>query len=911
MAACPPGSEVLYMITVLFKDDSDYAEAAGKLWQWDYGRALRIQGLDLSTAAEIHFSLQSVGGEAITRIGIARDGVTDVVIPDSLLEGNQTQPYYIHVWVYQTDDAGGRTIKSARIWVNTRPKPEAFDTPGDTELFREAITAVNDAAARAEAAGGEAGAAKEAAESARTRSEAAASESQEAKAAAELSAGEAAGYKDQAANSATYAALSERAASESGKLAGDYAARAEASADVAHEDAGRTAQDRIQTGLDAERTAKDQEATAQDRKAVAADRAAVGQDKVDVDTAATRAITDIRDAKDVSITAISNEGTRQVSVVTEAGGAQVSAVSREGATQIQAVQEAAAGIMADREQIAANKTDIGALTDRVDVCAPGIIVEATGATQVTVGDAWEAPMANMEIAGTSEQFSTTGAQLLDLSAINKSVAGAVVNYADGGYSISGTGALTASFTASYSLDYLKNQLKPGNLILKSELTIPKLYIRIWDGNTVLAEMQGNSTKQITQEMIDNENVRVECFLYATAGNTITPGTYHPMLYQSGDGTWEPYTGGKPSPSPDYPQEIVSTDVTAVTVTGANLLNSNTLTREVVNAATGMAYPSTTYIASDYIPNIPGQQYRLSTINNQYLDQVVGYDIDKNAIINGGAHPTPDGLFKVSDNASYIRIRFYNNGEELSIPMLMEAEPMLNVGPTPLPYHPYQSEAATITLTEPLRGIGVHKDMITMTKRIDRCVELVFDGSENWAAISTYEGFYYAGILPFSAMRRVGLCNQFPVDTKGDAIESVRIGNGNSVLFCVYSRFYDDAAADKGLSAWKAHLAVHPLKVVTYLDTSVETDLDATTVAALNALTTYKGHTTVSVATGGPEPDITLEYVADTKTYIKNEHAKMQAEFDRQIAAILALLPAETQAAMINNETSALLAESEV
>lgn len=73
---------------------------------------------------------------------------------------------------------------------------------------------------------------------------------------------------------------------------------------------------------------------------------------------------------------------------------------------------------------------------------------------------------------------------------------------------------------------------------------------------------------------------------------------------------------------------MSTDVTAVTVTGANLLNSNTLTREVVNAATGMAYPSTTYIASDYIPNIPGQQYRLSTINNQYLDQVVGYDIDK-------------------------------------------------------------------------------------------------------------------------------------------------------------------------------------------------------------------------------------------------------------------------------------------
>ena len=62
---------------------------------------------------------------------------------------------------------------------------------------------------------------------------------------------------------------------------------------------------------------------------------------------------------------------------------------------------------------------------------------------------------------------------------------------------------------------------------------------------------------------------------------------------------------------------------------------------------------------------------------------------------------------------------------------------------------------------------------------------------------------------------------------------------------------------------------------------------------------------------GPEPDVAVEYIADTKTYIANEHAKMQASFDRQISAILATLPTETQAAMINNETSTLLAESEV
>ena len=204
--------------------------------------------------------------------------------------------------------------------------------------------------------------------------------------------------------------------------------------------------------------------------------------------------------------------------------------------------------------------------------ANALIGTASGMGRVTVGDAWEAPVTDLEVSGRSEQMVTTGAQLLDCSKLNKSAGGAVVNYGDGGYSISGTGALTASFTASYTLD-IKNVLKPGNLILKSQPTMPKLYIRIWDGSNVLVEMQGNSTKQITQDMIDNENVRVECFFHGNAGSTITPGTYHPMLYQSGDGTWEPYTGGQPSPSPDYPQPIISTG--AVT-TGAQLFDASKL-----------------------------------------------------------------------------------------------------------------------------------------------------------------------------------------------------------------------------------------------------------------------------------------------------------------------------------------------
>jgi hypothetical protein len=386
--------------------------------------------------------------------------------------------------------------------------------------------------------------------------------------------------------------------------------------------------------------------------------------------------------------------------------------------------------------------------------ANALIGSASDTTQVTVDDAWEAPIPGMEIAGKSEQFSTTGAQLLDLSAVSKSAGGAVINTADGGYQISGTGALTEAFSASYQLDYLKNHLKPGNLILKSELTMPKLYIRIWDGSTVLAEMQGNSTKQITQEMLNNENVRVEAFLYGNTGSTITPGTYHPMLYQDGDGTWEPYTGGRPSPSPEYPQEIVSTDVTAVTVTG----------------------------------------------------------------------------------------------------------------------EPYQSKTATITLTEPLRGIGDVRDRIICKDGVwgveRKIVPLILNGSETWNQFNT-SGSKSFGVADFDSLIKIGsalLCDRLSEDKADNVWKGVR---DNIIAYSYsstkYLRIFLNSTAT--LDTLKALLSADPMHVIAERKSPTWEPLPADTQAALNALTAYTGRTTITVTAEGPEPDVTVEYVQDTNVVI--------------------------------------------
>lgn len=139
------------MVIANFKNDSHPIVYGAS--QWNYGEVLRIQGLNLPKSVEIHFSLEKTAGQAIPRIGTTKDGVTDVVIPDSLLENEgELQDYFVYVWIYLTDATSGRTEHSLSIKVKARSKPEIPGGDDNADPFREAIEEVNSAAERAETA---------------------------------------------------------------------------------------------------------------------------------------------------------------------------------------------------------------------------------------------------------------------------------------------------------------------------------------------------------------------------------------------------------------------------------------------------------------------------------------------------------------------------------------------------------------------------------------------------------------------------------------------------------------------------------------------------------------------------------------------------------------------------------------
>ena len=195
---------------------------ARALWQYDYGQILKIEGLALPEAYEVHFSLTETGGTSVEQIGDA-DGV---IIPDALLLAGT--PIYAFIFLHTgTDD--GETEYKITIPVKARPKPsEEKPTPVQQDVITQAIAALNKAV---EDTAEDAASAQESAESA-ALSEGNAAQSAE----------NAEGFARSAAASASSAAVSERNAGLSAAEAKQYDDNAEASAQSASDSADRAEQ---------------------------------------------------------------------------------------------------------------------------------------------------------------------------------------------------------------------------------------------------------------------------------------------------------------------------------------------------------------------------------------------------------------------------------------------------------------------------------------------------------------------------------------------------------------------------------------------------------------------------------------------------------------------------------------------
>lgn len=306
------------MVIANFKNDSHPIVYGAS--QWNYGEVLRIQGLNLPKAVEIHFSLEKTSGQAIPRIGTTKDGVTDVVIPDSLLENEgELQDYFVYVWIYLTDATSGRTEHSLSLKVKARSKPEIPGGDDNADPFREAIEEVNNAADRAETAE------KQAGEYAEQTKADAIKTGEDRTAIAEMvesvsGIGEQVqivkDYKEQAQTAATNALLSEQESNEAKEAAVQAQGRTESVADEVEQHALEVAGDKSEVERLATQVRQDKSSVEQ---AVQGVGNTAQQAEQSINTAKTKAVEAVNATKTDAVKAVQTEGTKQTEAVQAKG----------------------------------------------------------------------------------------------------------------------------------------------------------------------------------------------------------------------------------------------------------------------------------------------------------------------------------------------------------------------------------------------------------------------------------------------------------------------------------------------------------------------------------------------------------------------------------------------------------------
>lgn len=376
--------------------------------------------------------------------------------------------------------------------------------------------------------------------------------------------------------------------------------------------------------------------------------------------------------------------------------------------------------------------------------------------------------------------------------------------------------------------------------------------------------------------------------------------------------WEPYTGGKPSPNPEYPQEVENCENTEVSVYGKNLLENIEVTQTLngvtftVNddksitlngtATTGFSLR----ISGGYDNTEPvfsykaGENYAISTkVSNiglsLYSRQTGSWE---NVAPNATKifTPTTDGyitdvLTYISEGAVFNNVTIY---------------PQIEVGTVATEYEPYKVKQS-LTIPYTLCGIEVfYKSLANYTDEngqmwacdyvdaengvyVQNVGTIVLDGSEasGWRYYDTddmWNGTFehrsedYKN-LKFDNSNVLGMCNQLKMYPRSTAnIKDLT----NAIIFAGSGTCFSMVRPDgiNNLDEWKAHLQENPIVIVHALATPVETPLTAEQIEAFKALHSNYPNTTVM---SNNNAGMMVKYGADTKLYIDNKFAELAAQ----------------------------------
>ena len=514
----------------------------------------------------------------------------------------------------------------------------------------------------------------------------------------------------------------------------------------------------------------------------------------------------------------------------------------------------------------------------------GAEVSASGNPAIMSDTLKNNPMNEMKVFGWSKQESTTGANLID---VNSMLNDCLIKNEDETYSIKKIKG--GRFSKAFPVN-----LKAGTAVRFNADIVE--YNGEYDKSLQISFFN-NQTLVAGQVIVLESDVTKAAIYQDSANNLGTYTKFKNAILSIGDIKipYEPYTGGQPSPSPDYPQQIVSAGANreiCIEVRGKNLfeltgirdneylriekIENNTIYARPTNMnaeSPGATNYSNGWINfSEKIKVMSGKLYTISfsykavqkTIEIEKLDpaRILVFNDSENIIVNEeikqeiGKYVDVEIPLLIPDGTDSIHFTITCNNCSVAIKNLQieergytsyepyhEPQSLSISTPTGLPSIPVDSDG-NYTDTNGQQWIADYIDL-KRGKYVQMVQAAKVPNDVNWHMQKQYGEYslgYCSKYIDGISTKQVAMSNAWKSnmgESKYTWSNKFSFGKSNAFWIVPYKNEGDLTSDD--INAW---LTEHPMDIMYPLATPIETDLTTEEIQAYKNLVTYAGTTIV-------------------------------------------------------------------
>lgn len=344
-----------------------------------------------------------------------------------------------------------------------------------------------------------------------------------------------------------------------------------------------------------------------------------------------------------------------------------------------------------------------------------------------------------EMEGNTYQDSYSGKNLYGISDYSNTTNGVEITIKDGVITLNGTCTNTTTLVINSKDEQILNgnYTTSLNKISGTYTGTANVNFRHFSDDSVINGTQLSFTVLNKKFTVSNEKVKYG--IYFEKDSVFNNFKFRPQLVvgTEPDYDYEPYTGGQPSPNPDYPQQIkVVENKQVVNVHGKNLFDKDNV--NTLNAYISLGNSKITSSNSDKCLYMPIKNNTTYTISKILSSRFVIGCVDEEPVLNSSVCNPISGnqasnttyTITSGNNSKYLVIFYYTTSDTLIEQQILDSI-QIEYGNTATPYEPYHNQDYGIDLGSiELCKIGDYQDVIFKNNQLSEYYDSTLD-EDSW------------------------------------------------------------------------------------------------------------------------------------------------------------------------------------